>query len=289
MTHIAMIGVGLMGHGIAKNLLKGGYRVHLLDHSGNQDCGDLLALGAHMHQDYDRLCQDCRLYLLCVTGSSEVAQILKHDLRPFLRSGDRVIDCSTGVPEVSVSLANVLAHANIDYIDAPMTRTPKEAEAGTLNLLVGCSLEVFEEVQPILSCFGENIIHAGKTGSGQTLKLLHNFVSLGISAIVCEAASIAEQHAITPETLLEVLVTGGGRGAILERLRPMILEGDDQGFIFSLKNCAKDIGYYHRLSENSLALGSLAPALLEIFQQAVSVAEPSATIPQLIPLQRLSS
>ena len=284
MSNIAMIGLGLMGHGIAKNLLKGGFNVHILEHSGNQNCDDLV--GVIWHQDYKSLSEGCTLYLLCVTGSPEVEQILERDLKPFLRSGDMIIDCSTGLPERSIPLAQNLARCNVRYIDAPMTRTPKEAEAGRLNLLVGCALEELEEIQPVLSCFAENIIHAGSVGRGQALKLLHNFVSLGFSALVCEAASVAEEYAIAPETLLQVLETGGGRGAILERLRPMILEGDDQGFVFSLKNSAKDMGYYQNLSQDRLAFGSLAPALSALFQQAEAAAQPQATIPQLIPLQK---
>ena len=285
MTNIAMIGVGLMGHGIAKNLLRSGFTVRFFDHHGNQNCDDLLALGATAHTDYTSLCQDCAVYLLCVTGTPEVQQIIEHDLQPCLCAGDMIIDCSTGIPEETLLLAERLARAGIRYIDAPMTRTPNEAETGQLNLLVGCRRETLQEIQPILQCFAENIIHAGEVGSGQTLKLLHNFVSLGFSAILCEAASIAEQSAITPETLLEVLETGGGRGAILERLRPMIQNADDQGFIFSLKNCAKDMHYYQKLSHNKLAFGSLAPALFALFQQAAAT-EPNTTIPQLIPLQQ---
>ncbi len=284
MSNIAIIGVGLMGHGIAKNLIQGGMQVHLLHHGGNQNCDDLVALGAEIHQDYDSLCQDCTLYLLCVTGSPEVKKILCHDLRPYLHSGDTIIDCSTGLPEVTVSIAEELASHNIRYMDAPMTRTPKEAEAGKLNLLVGGHTKTLDEIRPILGHFAENIIHAGDVGTGQALKLLHNFVSLGFSAVVCEAASVAAERDIAPEVLMQVLETGGGRGAILERLRPMILEKNDKSFIFSLQNCAKDMKYYQNLSKNKLAFGSLAPAFSQLFQQAANT--PDATVPQLISLQR---
>lgn len=79
-------------------------------------------------------------------------------------------------------------------MDAAMTRTPKEAEEGRLNLIVGASEALFAEMLPLLDSFAETIFHAGDVGAGHTLKLLHNFVSLGFTAVLTEAA-IASRRA----------------------------------------------------------------------------------------------
>ena len=131
-----------------------------------------------------------------------------------------------------------------------MTRTPKEAAEGRLNLIVGGDRAVFESKRPILKSFAENITYAGEVGAGHTLKLLHNFVSLGFSAVLCEAAAASNKAGIDPAILHDVLAHGGGAGVALDRLSPFILRGRDRRFRFTLANSAKDLGYYCTMAEN---------------------------------------
>ena len=120
-------------------------------------------------------------------------------------------------------MAALVAEAGGTMLDAPMTRTPKEAAEGRLNLIVGGDRTVFEAKRPILESFAENITYAGEIGAGHTLKLLHNFVSLGFSAVLCEAAAASNKAGIDPAILHSVLAHGGGAGVTLDRLSPFIL------------------------------------------------------------------
>lgn len=250
--HIGMIGIGLMGHGIAANILKSGRRVSFLDHPGNQPFGDLLELGAKRVQTIPELVQDIDLLLTCVTGAPQVRAVLieKGGAIESLTEGQGVIDLSTSLPETSQDIAMALSKIGVKFSDAAMTRTPKEAQAGKLNLLVGADAALFAEIKPLLEVFAENIIHTGGVGTGHLMKLIHNFVSLGFSAVLIEAATYAKQADVQRDVLLEVLGKGSGAGVIFERFQPFVQTGDTSAFNFSIANATKDLGYYCDVLQN---------------------------------------
>lgn len=285
MKTVGMIGIGMMGHGIATNVAKAGYPLALLEHPGNQPLGKLLEGGAVSYPTIGELAARADIVILCVTGSPEVEAVLTgpSGLLSSLRAGTVVIDCSTAIPSSTVKIAAAVAEAGGVFIDAPMTRTPKEAAEGRLNLIVGGDEAVFQNCLPLLSSFAENITYAGPVGSGHRLKLLHNYVSLGFSAVLAEAAACSHRADIKPEVLLEVLSKGGGAGAILERLRPFIEHGDDSAFRFSVSNALKDMGYYNRMAEEIGAYCGAASAIKQSYAKAYD-SNAAATVPQLVEL-----
>src|SRR5690606_4959530 len=192
-TQIGLIGVGLMGHGVAVNIARRGYRLALLDHPGNQPVADLLAIDARACASAAALAADSDVVILCVTGTPEVEDVLfrADGVLAGLRPGTVVIDCSTAVPSSTTRVATAIGAAGGRFLDAPMTRTPKEAAEGRLNLIVGGDRALFEQCRPLLASFAENVVHAGPVGAGHTLKLLHNYVSLGFTAVLAEAAACA--------------------------------------------------------------------------------------------------
>src|SRR5699024_7819037 len=141
--------------------------------------------------------------------------------------------------------------AGSHFLDAAMTRTPKEATQGRLNLIVGGDEAVFQQHKALLESYAEHITHVGPAGAGHRMKLVHNFVSLGFTAVLAEAASCAEHAGIAPEALLEILGNGGGGGVVLERLRPYIQSRDPSGFRFSLTNALKDMSYYATMADEA--------------------------------------
>ena len=136
---IGIIGVGLMGHGIALNVQKGGYDVLLLAHPGNQPLDDLLAAGAQTADTPAAIAAQADTIILCVPGSPQVEAVLYGDggLLAVLRAGTTLIDCSTALPSSTVKIAADVVRAGGHFLDAAMTRTPKEAAQGRLNLIVG--------------------------------------------------------------------------------------------------------------------------------------------------------
>ncbi|GEN26075.1 3-hydroxyisobutyrate dehydrogenase [Halomonas cupida] len=281
---VGMVGVGLMGHGIASSLQRHGWSLNFLEHPGNQPVEDLISRGATAYSSGAALAADSDVIILCVTGTPQVEDVLFSDggVLEGLRTGRVVIDCSTAIPSSTLRIAEAVEAAGGRFLDAPMTRTPKEAAEGRLNLIVGGDRELFEAQLPLLQSYAENITHAGPVGSGHKLKLLHNFVSIGFSTVLAEAAACAEQGGIEAEVLVDVLAQGGGAGTVLERLRPYILARDDSGFRFSISNAHKDLGYYLAMARDTNATQSAAAGIHQVLEDAQSPGHAHSTVPELV-------
>jgi 3-hydroxyisobutyrate dehydrogenase-like beta-hydroxyacid dehydrogenase len=283
---IGMIGIGLMGHGIARNLAKHGYALTVLEHAGNQPLDELRAAGVATASTAATLAAGADIIILCVTGSPEVEAVLMGEggVLQGLRAGAVVIDCSTAVPSSTERMAQAVRAAGGRFVDAPMTRTAKEAHEGRLNLLVGAEPALFDEIKPVLACFAENITLAGPTGAGHRMKLLHNSVSLGFIALLAEAAACAERAGIAPEVLVDVLGKGGGGGVALERLKPYLLARDTSGLKFAMGNAQKDLGYYTHMARDTQAVHAIADAVHGTYAAAVAQAGPQTMVPELVTL-----
>ena len=279
---IGMVGVGLMGHGIASNLIKHGHELVLLEHPGNQPLDTLKAAGAVGVPSAKALAAGVDIVILVVTGSPQVEAVLcgPGGILQGLRPGSIVIDCSTAIPSSTVRMAQAVQAAGSRFLDAPMTRTPKEAAEGRLNLLVGGDAALLDACRPILACFAENISHVGPVGAGHGMKLLHNYVSLGMVTLLAEAAACAQRSGVEAAAFVEVLAKGGGGGIALERIKPYLLARDTGGLRFSIANACKDLGYYQQMATDADAACAVAGAVLGTLQSALGRA-PDALVPEL--------
>lgn len=286
MKKIGMIGVGMMGHGIASNLLKHGHNLSLLEHAGNQPLDALLASGVTTFKTPKTLASHVDVIILCVTGTPQVEAVLlgEEGVLQGIRPGTIVIDCSTAVPTSTEKVSQLVMAQGGYFLDSPMTRTPKEAAEGRLNLLVGGDAKLFEECKPILSCFAENIVHAGPVGAGHRMKLLHNYVSLGSVTLLAEAAACAQLAGVNAQTFVDVLAMGGGWGAALERLKPFLANGDSSGLRFSMANALKDLSYYNEMAQDTHADRTVAEAIQRTLAAACQEGNPQALLPEIIPL-----
>lgn len=285
MKTVGMIGIGMMGFGIATNIAKHGYQLVLLEHPGNQPLDTLITAGAIAVKNIPAVAAKADIVLLCVTGTPEVEDVLfrADGLLSTMRAGTTIIDCSTAIPSSTERIAAAVIQAGGRFIDAPMTRTPKEAYEGRLNLIVGGDQQVYQQCLPLLQSFAENITFAGPVGSGHRLKLLHNYVSLGFSAVLAEAAACSARAHVNPAALIEVLSKGGGAGVILDRLRPFIEHGDSSSFRFAISNALKDMSYYDTMATELGANHITASAIRKTYAGAHD-ANASATVPELVAL-----
>jgi len=283
---VGIVGVGLMGHGIAANIVAKGWPLGFLDHPGNQPTGDLVEAGAWSCVDPAELAARCDTVILCVTGSPQVEAVLTGEsgLLAGMRPGAIVIDCSTALPDSTRRMAALVAAAGGHMLDAPMTRTPKEAAEGRLNLIVGGDSDIFARCLPLLKAFAENIVHAGETGAGHTMKLLHNYVSLGFSAVLCEAAAASNRAGIDPAVLTAVLGKGAGAGVVFDRIAPYIARGDMSGLRFTLANAFKDIDYYSAMAAHLGSADGVALAVRDIYGKQVEAGQGARYVPELIDL-----
>ena len=273
---VGLIGVGLMGHGLARNILKLGHRLSVMAHPGNRPLDELLANGVHVRETAADVAADADILILCVTGSPEVEAVLTGQAGALgaLRPGCIVVDCSTAVPEETERMAALVEGVGARFVDAPMTRSASHAHEGKLNLLVGSGPDDFERVRPLLACFAENITHTGAVGTGHRMKLLHNFVSLGFVTLLAGAADV----------FIDVLAAGGGSGTALDRLRPFILANDASGLQFTIANALKDLTYYAGMAKGVGAAHTVADAVGATLDAVARSGRADAMIPELVTL-----
>lgn len=286
MKKIGMVGIGLMGHGIATNLQRHGHKLALFEHPGNQPLDALKAGGAVTFSRLEAMAAESDLVILVLTGSPQVEAVLTGPggVLQGLHPGSVVIDCSTSIPSSTLRMTRAVQAAGSRFLDAPMTRTPKEAAEGRLNLLVGGDADLLEACRPVLQCFAENITHTGPAGTGHSMKLLHNFVSLGMVSLISEAAACARRNGVTAPAFVDVLAKGGAGGVALERVRPYLLAGDTSGLRFSMSNAQKDLGYYQTMARDAGASRDIADGVLATLDAALKAGAGDLMVSQLVDL-----
>jgi 3-hydroxyisobutyrate dehydrogenase-like beta-hydroxyacid dehydrogenase len=284
---IGFIGVGMMGHGMAKNLLAKGYALRFMAHRNRANLGDLLDAGAVECKSRDELAKGCDALILCVTGSPQVEQIVHGDggLLQAVEKGTFVIDCSTAEPASSQSIREAFAARGVAYIDAPLARTPKEAEEGRLNTMVGASDEDFARARPILATFCENIIHVGPAGHGHVLKLINNMLAMTTAAAIAEALAAAAKSGLSIQKLFDVVSAGGVNSGIFQMMVGRMLQGDLGGLKFAIDNGRKDLRYFTHLAEMLPTSGFIAEAAHQSFIVASNLGHGDKFIASLLEAQ----
>ncbi len=250
-AHIGFIGVGLMGHGIVKNLRQKGYPVTAMAHRNRARLDDLLPLGVEEVGTPREIAAVCDVVIICVTGAPQVESVVYGEvgLLAGCRAGQIVIDCTTSEPAMTARLEQDFAAIDVRLADAPLARTPVEAEAGRLNTMVGAPDRLLAEIEPILRTFCENIFHVGATGAGHKTKLIYNFLTMGQAAMIAEALCACAATDLDIGRFAEVVSAGGANSGIFQLIVPKAIEGDLTGLQFSLANAEKDLRYYTHLTE----------------------------------------
>jgi 3-hydroxyisobutyrate dehydrogenase-like beta-hydroxyacid dehydrogenase len=267
---IAFIGVGMMGHGMAKNLLQKGFPTTVLGHSNRAPIDDLVSKGAREAKTPADAASEAELIFLCVTGSPQVESVIygESGLRSAARRGQIIVDCSTSEPRSTNRIREDFAKDGVHYVDAPLARTPKEADVGKLNVMVGAEPEIFAKIKPALETFAENIFHVGGPGSGHVMKLLNNFLAMGHAALIAEVLVAGQKSGVDLEQFYKVVSAGGANSGIFQMLVTNILKGDDGGLPFLLRLAQKDLTYYAHLNEGMGLPSPLGAAVLQAFEQA---------------------
>ena len=251
---IGFVGIGLMGHGIAKNLVTKGFPLSVRVNRNRKPLEDLLAAGAKEVKTNADVARDAEIVFLCVTGAPQVEEIIngKEGIAAVARKGLVIVDTSTSEPATTAKMREELAEKGVRFVDAPLARTPVEAEQGRLNIMVGADDATFAELKPVLAAFCENIIHAGPAGHGIVLKLINNFIAQAIATATAEALAAAAKSGLSIKKLHELISAGAVNSGIFQMMVGKMLEGngDLTGLKFTLVNAMKDMRYYTHFAES---------------------------------------
>lgn len=287
MRRVGVVGAtGLMGHGIARNIVTKGFPLAFTLRRPSERVADLVAAGAEQVATNADLGRTCDVVVLCVTSSADVEEVVLGEAGVLTepREGLVVVDTSTSEPSSTQRLAAACAACGVRFVDAPLTLGPAEAEAGTLNVLVGADDATFEDIRPVVEAFSARILRPGGTGAGHTLKLLNNFVIQAIATALAEAFAVAARTGIDPKDVEQVLGLGSADSRLLH-LMGRALDGDHAGMVFQLDNARKDVRYYTRMAGEAGVPVPVGDAVHEALGIASALGFGGEYVPSLVKAQ----
>ncbi len=267
---IGYIGVGLMGHGAAGGILRGGYPLTIAGHRNRSPVGDLVGKGAKEAATAADVARASDIVFLCLPSSVEVEAMVygENGVLAGAREGMILVDSTTSDPIATRRIGADMAKRGIRMCDAPLGRTPKEAEQGKLSTFIGGDAETVKLIRPVVECYADTIIEAGALGSGHTLKLVNNFISIGTCAVISEALACAAKLGVDMRKLYDVVSAGGANSKMFQMIMPWVLEGDDSHLKGPLRIAWKDMRFYTKMAEGAPAVAFIAQAVNQTYQLA---------------------
>ncbi|MBE7531257.1 MAG: NAD(P)-dependent oxidoreductase [Chloroflexi bacterium] len=234
---IGFIGLGIMGQGMARNLLKAGFplRVWNRTHSKTEM---LVAEGAVAATSPADVAAHCTIILTCVSDTPDVEAVLLHENGVIFgaAAGSLVIDCSTISPQATQRFAGILAQKGVQLLDAPVSGGSEGAAKGTLSIMVGGDEAHFSRALPVFQAMGKTITHVGPTGAGQMVKLVNQILVVVTMLGVSEALLFAQAGGLDLAKVLTA-VSGGAAGSwMLANRGPQVIQRDWRpGFTIDLQ------------------------------------------------------
>ena len=279
---IGFIGLGNMGSGMAANLLAKGWPLTVFAHRSREALERLVKGGATEAATPRDLALASDVVILCVTGSPQVEQVLKGaDGLLAAAKALFIIDCSTSNPAMTAQLATELAAQGSILIDAPLARTPKEAAEGALDVMLGGSAETVARARPILEAFAARIIHTGPTGSGHTMKLLNNFLSMGYATIYSEALALGAKAGLTPQVFDSVIRGSRMDCGFYQAFFEFVLNRNENAQRFAMVNALKDMSYLASFAQSASIANPIGAAVRNCFATAVATGHGEEFVPAL--------
>ncbi len=265
MTHIGLIGLGLVGSALAERLLAAGHIVSGFD-LDESCCGRLTQLGGNSAASALEVATVADVCLLSLPTSNIVAMVLA-DLVKLL-AGKTVIDTTTGEPEATARLSAALAAQGVTYLDATIVGSSKQVLAGDVLVLVGGAEPAFHACHELFDCFARQTFYLGTSGSGARMKLVVNLV-LGLNrAVLAEGLTFARACGVDPTRALEVLRAGLSYSRVMDTKGRKMLERDF-AVEARLSQHHKDVG----LILDSARRADLELPLTQVHQRLLSAAE----------------
>jgi 3-hydroxyisobutyrate dehydrogenase len=215
MKRIGVVGIGIMGGGIAASLLRKGFAVSVWNRS-QEKCASLVQSGASLAPDPLSVAAESDVVVTVLRDDQVVREVLLEQMLPHAKPGTTFIDMSTVTPAMSRNLAQAARSRGCHFLDAPVMGSKEAAENGQLTILVGGPAETLEAQQDVLSAMGQKIVHVGPNGSSAFLKLACNQFVAGIIAGVGEGLALAKKGGVDRQTAVDIFMGTMARVAVLK-------------------------------------------------------------------------
>lgn len=234
---IGFIGLGIMGRGMATNLLRAGFALTVWNRTASR-MDDLVATGATAAASPAVVAAGSDIIITCVSDTPDVLAVtlgeggIIHGARP----GSLVIDMSTISPQAAREMAAALTARGVAYLDAPMSGGSEGAAKGTLSIMVGGAAADVERAMPAFQAMGKAITHVGDHGAGQTVKLVNQILVVGTMLAVSEALVFAQASGVDLEKTLAAVTPGAAGSWMLANRGPQAIRRDWRpGFTIDLQ------------------------------------------------------
>lgn len=248
---IGLIGLGIMGKPMAKNMLKAGYDLTVND-LNQAAVQEIVSCGAKAATN-NEIGEQCDLVMTMVPNSPQVKAVMlgEDGVAAHMRPGTTFIDMSSINPVASKEIAAELAKKNIEMLDAPVSGGEPKAIDGTLSFMVGGKQEVFDRFKPVLESMGASVVLCGDVGAGNTTKLANQIIVACNIQAVAEALTLAKMAGVDPELVFQAIKGGLAGSTVMNAKAPMMIEGNDKpGFKIDLHikdlnnalDCAHTVG-----------------------------------------------
>ena len=260
---VGFIGLGIMGRGMTKNLLKAGFEVRVWNRTSSR-MDDMVEAGAKAGASPADVAANSDVIITCVSDTPDVEAVIlgESGVLEGAQAGSLVIDCSTISPQVTQEIAKTLTDKGVHMLDAPISGGSEGAEKGTLAIMIGGAAADVERAMPMFEAMGQTITHVGESGAGQTVKLVNQVLVVGNCLAMCEALMLAQAGGVDLTKAYEAVKNGAAGSWMFTNRAPQIIDRDWRpGFMIDLQQ--KDVRLIMDAADD---LGAPVPGTALIFQ-----------------------
>lgn len=278
---IGFIGVGLMGHGMAKNLVTKGYPLTIMGNRNRTPVENLVKLGAKEVKTPKAVAENSDIVFLCVSDSPTIEGLVygENGLRAGAHKGLVIVDSSTADPTSTQKIIDDLAPLGVTFCDAPLGGTPVQAEEGKLFAMVGCDPATFARIKPAIEAWAGRIEHFGPATTGHKIKLINNFIAQGYGAIYAEAFALAEKSGIPAHVIYNVINGGRMDCGYFQTFSAYAAKGERESHKFSIRNALKDLRYVENMANAAVVSNPMVNAVKNTYALATAQGEGDTFVP----------
>ncbi len=263
---IGFIGLGIMGQGMARNILMAGYPLVVWNRTASRS-GPLVAEGATAASSPADLAAHCDIIFTCVSDTADVQRVIlgEDGVIHGIRAGSLVVDMSTISPQATQTMAEALREKGVGMLDAPVSGGSEGATRGTLSIMVGGSEADFNRALPVLQTMGKAITLIGGNGAGQMTKLMNQILVVGNALAMCEALLFAKAGGLDMQKALAAVEKGAAGSWMLSNRAPQILARDWRpGFMVDLQQ--KDLRLVMKAADDLETPLLLTPLVFNLYR-----------------------
>ena len=281
---IGFMGLGLMGSAMVSCLQDSGFELVVMANRSRAPIEAAIARGATEASSPAEMASLCDIIMLCMDTSQSVEGRMRGDdgIIAGLKEGAVVIDFGTSLPSSTRALAQEVASAGGQMLDAPLGRTPQHAKDGLLNIMTAGDKDAFDKVKPVLDVVGENVFYLGASGSGHVMKLLNNAMSMTTASMMSEIYAMADKAGLSRQDVYDVMSSGPNHSPMMDLVTAYALQNDPNKLAFAIKNGAKDLGYYNQMLKDEAIDSSVSASAASAMANATADGRGDDMVSQMI-------